>query len=122
ILGFCSWTFFRRLGCNAAASILASLSAALNMNFMSNAAWGLPSRGLSLAASFLALAAIEAGFVVQPILTSILAGLAIGLSITEGGDNGAIFSMFIAAYAFYRTWGAIPARGKAVGWGVGKVI
>jgi hypothetical protein len=122
ILGLCSWTFFRRLGCNAAVSILASLAAALNMNFMSNAAWGLPSRGLSLAASFLALAAIEAGFVVQPILTSILAGLAIGMSITEGGDNGAIFSMFIAAYAFWRTWISIPSRGKAVAWGMGKVI
>ncbi|HXJ76737.1 MAG TPA: hypothetical protein VNM37_28025, partial [Candidatus Dormibacteraeota bacterium] len=31
----------------------------------------------------------------------ILAGLAIGLSIAEGADNGAIFSLFIAAYAFF---------------------
>ena len=122
ILGLCSWVFFRRIGCNAGASILASLAAALNMNFFSNAAWGLGTRGLSLGAAFLALAAIETGFVVQPILTSVLAGLAIGLSITEGGDNGAIFSIFIAAYAFWRTWISIPSRGKAIGWGVGKVI
>ncbi|HWN93489.1 MAG TPA: hypothetical protein VNT99_00530 [Methylomirabilota bacterium] len=122
VLGVCAWIFFRRMGCNARASVLASLAAALNTNFMSNAAWGLPSRGLSLAAAFLALAAIEAGLVVRPILTTILAGLAIGLSITEGGDNGAIFSLFIAAYAFWRTWISIPSRGKAAAWGVGKVI
>jgi len=126
VLGVCAWIFFRRIGCNARVSVLASLAAALNMNFMSNAAWGLPSRGLALAAAFLALAAIEAGFVVPSVFVgfcaSILAGLAIGLSITEGGDNGAFFSLFIAAYAFWRTWISISSRGKAVAWGVGKVI
>jgi hypothetical protein len=122
ILGICAWVFFRRIGCNARASVLAAIAAALNVNIMSNAAWGLGTRGLSLGAAFLALAAVEAGFVVQPILTSVLAGLAIGLSITEGGDNGAIFSMFIAAYAFWRTWVSVPSRGKAIGWGLGKMI
>lgn len=122
LLGLCAWLFFRRLGCNPRTAVLAGIAAALNMNFLSNAAWGLGTRGLSLAATFLALAAIETGFVVQPVLTSILAGLAIGVSITEGGDNGAIFSIFIAAYAFWRTWISVPARGKAFAWGVGKVI
>src|SRR5688572_15588836 len=122
ILGLCSWVFFRSIGCNSRASILAGLSAALNMNYFSNAAWGLGTRGLALAAAFLALAAIETGIVVQPILASILAGLAIGLSITEGGDNGAFFAVAIAAYAFWRTWITVPSKGKAVGWGVAKVV
>src|ERR1041384_2236157 len=89
ILGLCAWVFFRRIGCNSRSAILASIAAALNMNFFSNACWGLGSRGLSLGAAFLALAAIESSFVVQPILASVLGGLALGLSITEGGDNGA---------------------------------
>lgn len=122
VLGWCAWFFFRRIGCNSRTAILGALAAALNMNFFSNAAWGLGSRGFSLGAAFLALAAIEAGFFVQPILTAVLAGLAIGLSITEGGDNGAIFSAFIAAYAFWRSWISVPSRGKAIAWGVGKVV
>ena len=122
ILGLCAWVYFRSIHCSSRVSILAALAAALNMNFFSNAAWGLGTRGLSLAAAFLALTAVEAGFVVQPVLCSILAGLAIGLSITEGGDNGAIFSVFIAAYAFWRTWISIPSRGQAAAWGVGKVV
>jgi hypothetical protein len=117
ILGLCAWVFFRRLGCNARAAILASLAAALNMNFMSNAAWGLPSRGLALAAAFLALAAIETGALsgkrLISILTSILAGFATGLSITEGGDNGAIFSIFIGFYALWRYAITIQWRSKA---------
>lgn len=122
ILGICSWVFFRRIGCSSRASILAALSAALNMNYFSNAAWGLGTRGLALAGAFLALTAIETGIVVQPILSSILAGLAIGLSITEGGDNGAILSMFIGTYALWRTWISIPNRGKAAVWSMAKVV
>ncbi len=122
ILGLCAWVCFRRMGCNSRVSILAALSAALNMNYFSNACWGLGSRGLSLGAAFLALAAIEAGFVVQPILTSILAGLAIGLSITEGGDNGAILAAFIGAYAFWKSIVASPSRGKGAAFGVAKVV
>jgi hypothetical protein len=120
VLGLCSWVFFRRMGCNSRAAILSALAAALNMNFMSNAGWGLGSRGLSLGAAFLALAAIETGMVIHPILTSALAGLAIGLSITEGGDNGAIFSIFIGFYALWRTWIANPMRGKAATFAIGK--
>lgn len=122
VLGICAWIFFRRLGANSRVAILAALAAALNMNFFSNAGWGLGSRGLSLAAIFLALAAIEMSVVVQPWLCSIVAGLAIGLSITEGGDNGAIFSMFVGVYAFWRTVAGSSARGKGAALGAAKVV
>jgi hypothetical protein len=114
ILGLCAFYFFRKLGLPAAACILAALAAALNSNFFSNACWGLATRGLSLAAAFLALAAVHSSFgsrsAMQSILKAILAGLAIGLSIAEGGDNGAIFSLFIASYAFY---GSLLEEGPA---------
>jgi hypothetical protein len=122
ILGLCAWVYFRRINCPPRMAVLAAVAAALNSNFLSNAAWGLGTRSLCLASVFLALAALEAGIAVQPILTSILAGLAIGLSIQEGGDNGAIFSLFVAAYAVWRTWIAYSARGKAAMLGVAKVV
>jgi len=100
ILGACAWFFFRRLGFGNIASVLGGLAAALNMNFFSNAAWGLSSRALCLSMVFLALAAIQSSCRGRPVIKTILAGLAIGMSISEGGDNGAIFSLFIAAYAF----------------------
>ncbi len=122
ILGMCAWVFFRRLGCNTRTAILASLAAALNMNYFSNVCWGLGTRALCLGAAFLALAAVETSFVVQPILTSILAGLAIGLSITEGGDNGAILAAFIGTYALWKSIVVATSPGKGVAAGVGKGI
>ena len=102
-LGWCAWLFFRQLGFRPMVCILGGLAAALNMNFFSNGCWGLPSRATCLAMIFLALAALHSGLKAHGWIKTILAGLAIGLSISEGGDNGAIFSVFVAAYAFW-TW------------------
>lgn len=105
LLGLAASLFFRKLGFGTAACLLGGLAAALNSNFFSNACWGLSSRGLSLAAAFLALAAVQSSLARQPpwlqLCKTALAGLAIGLSVSEGGDNGALFSLFIAAFAFY---------------------
>ncbi len=122
VIGLCAWLFFRRLKCPPRVAILAAIAAALNSNYFSNACWGLPSRGFALAAMFLALAAIETGITVQPILTSMLAGLAVGLSITEGGDNGAILSIFVGLYALWRTWLAHSSPAKGFAWGAAKGI
>jgi Bacterial membrane protein YfhO len=102
ILGVCAAVFFKSLGFRGWACVLGGLAAALNMNFFSNACWGLPTRALSLAATFLALTAIKSSEKGFPWVKSILAGLAIGLSISEGADNGAIFSLFVAAYALFQ--------------------
>jgi hypothetical protein len=121
VCGMCAWVYFLRLG-GPRIALLGGLAAMLNSNYFSNACWGLPSRGLALGAIFLALTAIELGIVVQPVLTTILAGLAIGISVTEGGDNGAIFSLFVSAYAVWRTVIASKSTGKAVAWGLAKVV
>ena len=124
ILGVCAWFYFRTLGFGGFASVLGGLAAALNMNFFSNAAWGLSSRALSLSMVFLALAAVQSSFRSRPVLKTILAGLAIGMSISEGGDNGAIFSLFIAAFAFFmalvrdKPETSLPMKAL---WGVGRV-
>ena len=114
LLGLCAAYFFRQLGFKPLVCILGGLAAALNSNFFSNACWGLSSRASALAMTFLALAAVESGFKSRPIIKTMLAGLAIGMSILEAGDNGAIFSLFVAAYAFFRTlFHEEPDRGSA---------
>jgi len=115
LLGVSASLFFRQLGFKALPCILGGIAAALNSNFLSNACWGLPSRALALAAMFVALAAAQSSLKGPPLLRwtkSILAGLAIGLSVSEGGDNGAIFSLFFAAYVFWIHWHHKPEEQK----------
>jgi hypothetical protein len=113
MLGLCAWVFFRQLRFNTLVCVLGGLAAALNMNFFSNACWGLGTRNTALACIFLALAAVHSAQGRWPLAKLALAGLAIGLSISEGGDNGAIFSLFVAGYAFFVAWnqpGSVPLR------------
>ncbi|MCX6902835.1 MAG: hypothetical protein NTW03_05045, partial [Verrucomicrobia bacterium] len=121
MVGFAAWVFFRQLRFNALACVLGGLGAALNMNFFSNACWGLGTRNTSLACIFLALAAVQAAQGRLGLIKMALAGLAICLSISEGGDNGAIFSVFVAAYGFFLTVAQPgPWPGKILR-GVGRV-
>lgn len=101
ILGGCAWFYFRTLGFAWAVCILGGLAAALNSNFFSNACWGLPTRALTLANVFLALAAIDGMKSGRPFLKAALAGVAVGLSLMEGYDVAAIFSVYVAAYCLF---------------------
>ncbi|HUR47725.1 MAG TPA: YfhO family protein [Candidatus Saccharimonadales bacterium] len=101
ILGLCAWVFFRQIKLSPMLCILGGLAAALNSNFFSNVCWGLGSRALTAGMIFLALAAVTNvsgrwGWIRLP-----LAGLAVGMSIMDGADNGAIFSLYVAAYALF---------------------
>lgn len=108
VLGLCAGLFFRTIGCSTAVCSLGALAAALNTNFFSNACWGLPSRATGLGMAFLALAALHSSLKGHAVIKTILAGLAIGMSISESGDNGALFAMFIAAHAFFLRLIATP--------------
>jgi hypothetical protein len=118
-LGLCAAFFFRQLRLQPWVCIVGGMAAALNSNFLSNSCWGLPGRANCLAAIFLALAAVHSSFSGRALIKYLLAGVAIGFAITEGGDNGAIFSLFVAAYAFVLTLiqpGPMPGKiFKAVG-------
>jgi hypothetical protein len=103
-LGLAATFCFRVFGCRPMICLLAGIAAELNSNFFSNACWGVGTRCTALAAAFLALAAIwssRSGPLHVRLVKLILAGLATGLSVMEGADNGMIFSLFIAAFAFY---------------------
>ncbi len=100
LLGLCAWVFFRQLKLPALLCIVAALAAALNSNFFSNVCWGLGSRAFTIGMIFLALAALTNSS--RPAWIRIpLAGLAVGMSIMDGADNGAIFSLYVAAYALF---------------------
>lgn len=119
ILGGCAWFYFRTLGFASSVCVLGGLAAALNSNFFSNACWGLPTRALTLANVFLALAAIDGIKSGRPFFKAALAGVAVGLSLMEGYDVAAIFSVYVAAYCLFvalnepGTTGRRWARGMA---------
>ena len=103
-LGVCAWMFFRTLKLPQGLSIVAALAVALNMNFFSNTCWGLGTRSTALGAAFLALAALNTRRLGNRWLNAALAGLALGISVIEGADNGVIFSMFVGAFALFQAW------------------
>lgn len=100
-LGFCAWLFFRQLGFRNSVCVFGALAAALNMDTFSHAMWGLPSRALCQAAIFLALAAIQSGSLRRLWMKAVLGGMAVGLAIMEGFDVGALYSLYVAAFAFF---------------------
>lgn len=101
-LGWTAWIFFRSQGFVPIVCALGALAATLNMNTFSNACWGLPSRALALGAVFLALSALTHPGIRPGWARWVFAGFGVGLSILEGYDNGAIFSLFVGIFAVYR--------------------
>jgi len=104
LLGTCAAVFFRTLKLSWPLCTVAALAAALNMNFFSNTCWGLGSRSSTLAMTFLALAILNTRRSGNRWLIAALSGLAVGMSVMEGGDNGAIFSLFVAAFVLFQSF------------------
>jgi hypothetical protein len=101
VLGLCAAFCFRIFGFRPMVCLLGGIAAELNSNFLSNSCWGVGSRCSSLAATFLALAALWSSRRSYPWLKIVLAGFATGMAVMEGADNGMFFSLFVAAFAFY---------------------
>ena len=108
LLGLSAWLFFRQVRFGRMACIVGALAAMLNMNIFSNVCWGLGTRALCVAAVFCALAGIESSRRGRAWAKLPLAGLALGIAIMEGADNGAIFSLYVAAYG---VWVALSSEG-----------
>lgn len=106
ILGFCAWIFFRQLKLSPLAAALGGLAAGLQSAWFSNACWGVASQQVAIGMTYLALALVVSNTPETPALlrwTRIaLAGLAVGVNVMEGADNGAIFSLFIAAFVLLK--------------------
>ena len=121
ILGLGAWCFFRQSGLAPAACILGGLAATLNSSFFSAACWGVASHPISIGMMFFALAALLDTSPRGRWLRVALAGLAVGMGVTEGADVGALFSLCIAAFVIYQAAIAEGPRVKNIAVGAGKV-
>jgi hypothetical protein len=116
-LGLAAWGLFRTLGFRPAVCVIGGLAAALNMNPFSHGTWGLPSRALSWGAALLAVAALYSSIRGRAWIKASLAGMCVGFGIVEGFDVGALYSLYIAAFALFIVLAAPAPEGKPVGTG-----
>jgi hypothetical protein len=121
-LGAGAWTFFRQLGLSPTARLLGTLAASLNSSYFSAAAWGVATHALTVGFCFFALAALWDTTSRARWVRVCLAGLAVGMAVTEGADIGALFSLFVAAFVVYQSVITIGWGGKAVAGGIGRVL
>lgn len=117
ILGLSAWLFFRQLGFRPVTCLLGGIAVALNTDFFSYACWGLGTLALSVAATFLALAALVTPATDKRWLKDALAGMAVGMAVMEGFDSGAILSVYVAAFVLFQAWqgGGLAALGRGAG-------
>src|SRR5689334_11832856 len=104
LLGLSACFFLSRLGMSRLTSVLGGVATALTTDPFSYACWGLPSTVVCMAAIFMALGILAPGLGFQPWARIALAGLFVGLSLTEGYDNGAILSLYVASFVIFQAW------------------
>lgn len=121
LLGLSAWYFFNQIGLTRWASILGALAVTLNSSFFSAACWGVESHVITIGMSFLAMGLLTRNSGLQSWLKTGLAGLAVGMGVSEGADIGAIFSLFVAAYVVYQSLSAEGSRPKNVGIGITRL-
>ena len=126
ILGLGAWMFFRALKLTPLAAILGALAMILNSTFFYEACWGLASHPIALGMDCMALALVITNTKETPWSTRLarlaLAGLCVGINVMEAADIGALFSLLVAAFVFYKSW----VEGEGSGWkravhGAGRV-
>ena len=117
ILGLAAWFFFRTLGFRNLACTIGAVAAAFNMEVVSYACWGLPSRALTFATTFLAAALVLRALKSRPWANLALAGICVGLGLMEGYDIGALFSLYIAAFVLFGFVIKPMSLGRAAGRG-----
>ncbi len=124
ILGFGAWTFFRQLKLSSLAATLGALAAALTSTFFSDACWGTAPHQVAFGMDFFALALMISNSTTTPWFVRwtrlALAGFAVGNNVVEAADIGAIFSLFVAAFALFQSLAEEGAVAKKIGRGIGR--
>lgn len=103
-LGLGAWTFLRTIKLSPALCTVGAIAAALNSNYFSNTCWGLGTRATTLGFIFFALAALSARRLGNVWVNAALAGLATGMAVVEGADNGIILSLFVGAFVIWQSF------------------
>ena len=110
-IGCGAWMFFRCLKFSPLACALGGLAAALNSSFLSSSCWGVGSIIIAFGCEYLALAAVVSDPKRHRWIKFMLAGFAVGMGVMEGIDNGAIFSMLVAAFVVFYSLTAEAGEG-----------
>ncbi|HEY1662837.1 MAG TPA: hypothetical protein VGI03_10500 [Verrucomicrobiae bacterium] len=126
ILGLGAWAFFRKLKLSALAATLGALAVMLNTQLFSGACWGVASDQIAFGFDFLALALVAANDDEPAAIvfwTRIaLAGLCVGMNVMEAADVGALCSVFVALYIFFKSFVESSAPvGVKIGHGIARV-
>ncbi len=100
---------------------VAAIAIALNSNIFSNVCWGLGTRAFCVGYFFIAIAALWNWSGRWKVLRVLLAGLSTGLAVVEGADNGAIFSIAVAAFVVFKALNDHGVSAKAFGQGVWRL-
>ncbi len=102
-LGLGAYAFGRTAGFRAGPAAVMATGAALNSGFFSYACWGLSTLPTCIGSIFFAMAALR--WEKAPMwLRCTLSGAALGHALMEGFDNGAILSLYVAAFAVALAW------------------
>jgi hypothetical protein len=108
ILGLSAWFSFRQLKFSPLAATLGGLAAMLISAFFSDACWGVAAHEIAIGMDFCALGLFAANSPQTPALVRwarlALAGLAVGVSVMEAADIGAILSVFVALFVFWKSF------------------
>ncbi|MGA2541328.1 MAG: hypothetical protein ABSG78_07165 [Verrucomicrobiota bacterium] len=104
LLGFSAWVMFRQLKFAPMVCVVGGLAAGLNMHCWSNATWGLGTWNIAIAMIFLAVAALVTDSIRQTWIKAALAGLAVGMSVMEGFDSGALLSVYAGVFVVFLCW------------------
>ncbi len=124
-LALAAWVLFRQMKLPRMAAGVAALAVALGSNVFSNVCWGLGTRAFCIGYFLLALAALWNWSGRFQVIRAALAGLCIGLGVIEGADNGAILSLYFAAFVVFRGYVLSGVNLKSVvaaGWRLGVVV
>lgn len=120
-LGLSAWLCFKQWKFSPLACLLGALAASLNSGFFSTACWGVAAQPLSFGLDFLALAALADQTSPRRWLRVILAGFAVGMSVMEAFDIGAIFSLVVAAFVLFQTLAGEGMASARLARGVGRL-
>ena len=101
LLGFSACIMFRQLKFAPMVCVVGGLAAGLNMHCWSNATWGLGTWNIAIAMIFLAVAVLVTDTIRQAWMKAALAGLAVGMSVMEGFDSGAILSVYAGIFLVF---------------------
>lgn len=129
LLGAGAWVFFRALKLTPLAALLGALATVLNTCFFAGACWGVASAEIAVGFNFCALALVMANHDATPLrlrlLRLALAGFCVGMNVMEAADIGALCSIFVAGYIFYKNLvqpsGTLATKIFHGGWNVALV-